>query len=473
MRNYKKAAKLSLCVAIMAGCLSFTKSSLYAGSFSVGASPSTVEPGGSFTVNVSLNGAGQFSFSGNNASVSSSSIWCDTSCSITATAGSSGTASVTVTAQDATATDESPITGSQTASVNIASPQPSTPSGGGQEATQTPQTPQKDPTPAEKKNTDSSLAALSISAGKLSPDFKASTTAYKVDLEAGVSEINVSAKANDSKASVSGTGKISLDPGENSIKVVCTAEDGSATTYTINAYVNEKPVTTLGYNGKEIGILKNVKDAPALSKAFSETTVKINDIEVPAWKNEEMKLTLLYVKDENGKNFYIYDEEGKKITSIYRPISLVGLNLIQIDVPEDLQKKAGMEFTTVEIDKQKLPGWTFTDKAFENYAIIYMMDEGGQKQYYQYEKTQNRLQLYSGAAAITQENYEAFVKEKKDKEQTLLYVIYGLSAGLVVSLGLAGYFFFKKKTGGSKGSGRIRIEKENYEDRFKMDENNE
>lgn len=329
------------------------------------------------------------------------------------------------------------------------------------------QTPNQ-PTDPVKKNTDSSLSSLAVSAGKLSPEFASGTTAYTLDLDESVTSLEVTATANDAKASVTGTGKIELKTGENSIKIDCKAEDGTVTTYTIQAIVNETPATKVDFNGNDLGVLQNVKDAPALTKDFSETTVKVNGVDVPGWKNEALNLTLVYLKDADGKNFYIFDEASQKVTSIYKPMALLGLNLIQIDVPADLQKRAGMTFTTVEIDGQKLPGWTFDDKAFENYSLIYMMDEGGNKQYYQYEKTGNRLQLFSGAAATTQKDYEALV----EKEQTLMYIIYGLGAGCVAALGLAGFFFFRRKPAG-KGPRRVDIEKENYEDRFHLEKENQ
>ena len=53
------------------------------------------------------------------------------------------------------------------------------------------------------------------------------------DVKGDVSSIEVSATAEDTKASVVGTGNKSLSIGDNSIEVVVTAEDGSTKTYTI------------------------------------------------------------------------------------------------------------------------------------------------------------------------------------------------------------------------------------------------
>lgn len=87
--------------------------------------------------------------------------------------------------------------------------------------------------------TDASLSALKISAGSLSPKFSASKKSYEAVVENSVSSIKVTPTAKDSNSTVTvngktGTQKVSLKVGYNTIKVKVTSEDGKATnTYTI------------------------------------------------------------------------------------------------------------------------------------------------------------------------------------------------------------------------------------------------
>ena len=70
--------------------------------------------------------------------------------------------------------------------------------------------------------------------GQTVTDFNKEKLEYTLDdVKGDVSSIEVSATAEDTKASVSGTGNKSLSTGDNSIEVVVTAEDGSTKTYTI------------------------------------------------------------------------------------------------------------------------------------------------------------------------------------------------------------------------------------------------
>ncbi|MEG0330177.1 MAG: cadherin-like beta sandwich domain-containing protein [Longicatena sp.] len=399
---------------------------IFAASFSTSATPGTVGPGGSFTVNVSLpgDGTGRIFFSGNNATVSESDVYCDTNCSITAVAGSSGTASVVVQAGAAGGNDEvtdkdgNIISGQTTVSVAISAPS----NGGG---TQTKEEPKK-VEENKNKDKDSSLSALSISAGKLSPEFVSETKSYSVDLPVGTTEVEVSATPKSAKASVSGTGKITLKPGENTIEVTCSAEDGSTSAYVIKANVSEKPITTLEFGDKKLGVING---DVVLSKMFTKQKIKIDGKEVDAWNSETLKMTLIYMQDEKSgeKNLYIYDTKKNEVTSIYKPFAYAGKNLVQIDVPKELQERVGMKFTTVKLGQYDLPGWKFDDKHFQDYALIYVMDEAGKTQYYQYYQKDDNLQLYSGAAAITQEYYE-----KIEKERNMMFI--GVAVLGVISL---------------------------------------
>ena len=63
--------------------------------------------------------------------------------------------------------------------------------------------------------------------------FQKDKTEYSVEVPEDVEEIEVYAEATNSKAQVSGTGKVQLKKGENKLIVQVTAEDGTTRTYTI------------------------------------------------------------------------------------------------------------------------------------------------------------------------------------------------------------------------------------------------
>jgi len=86
------------------------------------------------------------------------------------------------------------------------------------------------------RSTDNTLTSLSAS--PLDLGFGKNKTSYVFTVENNISSINIVAKANDSKASVTGTGTKTLNDYANVFYVTVTAENGSKKTYTIT--VNRK-----------------------------------------------------------------------------------------------------------------------------------------------------------------------------------------------------------------------------------------
>lgn len=119
-KGMMKCINKILCHIVMISMLiGIHTTAVHAASFSLTSNKSTLTPNETFKVTISIDGAGQFSIVASNASISDTTIWCEDSCTFSATAGSVGKAIIKVTAQDATGWDESPITGTQEISLNV------------------------------------------------------------------------------------------------------------------------------------------------------------------------------------------------------------------------------------------------------------------------------------------------------------------------------------------------------------------
>ena len=454
MRQICKLGKFISCFCIAMFFCFVTKPGMQieAASFSIGASTSSVKPGEKFTLYINASGCiGRVNISVSNGSASTNAVWIEGGgSSVTITAGSSGAVTVTATPEAGFSDDNGdPYNpGSRSVSVSIKQPQSSnsnsnantnTNSKPSNNVSQGPKVePQEDP-----RSKDNNLKSLSVSAGILSPKFSANTTSYKVNLPADATSIEIKASANDSKAKVSGVGTKKVQAGENKINIVVTSEYGTTKTYTITVNVDEKPLIYTDYNGNKLGVVRNIRGVNA-PEGFKQTKVKLDGKEIPAWTNEKMNKTLIYLSDEkNEKSFYLY-EEGKVTTKMtYKEI--MGRKFFLVDIPKDKQSRKGMEYKEISIDKTKLMGWTYTDKAFANYSLLYVMGMDGEMHYYQYEKSENILQLYSGAVPLTQEAYD---KERKDLESSKnTWMMVGILTIIttVVSAGAALYLFKKSK----------------------------
>lgn len=288
--------------------------------------------------------------------------------------------------------------------------------------------------PEVKKSSEKNLSSLSVSEGTLSPKFSSGTTTYKVDLTSETESLTISAKAKDSKAKVSGTGKKELKIGENNFTVTVTAEDGSKKTYTISVYVTEKPTQFVKLGNQNLGILNDLSktDVP---KGFEKSTIKIDNKDVTALKNKDMGLTLLYLQNEDeSTGFYIYDVDNNKVLSKYQTVTVSGKTYVLMNAPDNLEAIQDLKTATIKIGDVELSGWKFEDEALSHYTLVYLMNEAGETQLYTYEDTEGTLQKYTP------------VEEENDN--TLTYVFIGTTALFVVSTVVLGYMYisFKKKS---------------------------
>ena len=439
----KKKFKVILSSIAFLMTISLLQLPVYAAGFSVSKSASSVAPGGTFTVSVSVSGEGKFNFSASNGTVSSSSQWIAGSGSVSVKAGSSGTVTVSVTASDVSANDgETVISGTHSVSVAINAPASggnttnSNNSNSGSTTNNTDTTTQQTEEKKEetKKSNVNTLASLTVSAGELSPAFDGNNTNYEVNVDAKVTSITIDAKATDAKASVLGTGEHALQVGANTLQVVCKAENGSTKTYTITVNVDETPQVYLKLNKQKLGVVRNVKDL-GIPESFEATTIKIEENEVTAYHSNNMNKTILYLVNEKGeKNFYLYDEK-EGVTSIFIPVTVLGRNVYIIDVKKDDVKVDHTKFNKIQIDNNTFEGWTFTND--KNYSLIMVMNQKGEKVIYQYEATENTLQLYH---QIKQE-------QPKQQKHIMTYVFAATTVVFtLISLVLIRYFFIHKKS---------------------------
>lgn len=100
----------------------------------------------------------------------------------------------------------------------------------------------------DNRNTDNTLSSLSAS--PLDLKFNKNTTNYSFNVEHSVKSITINAKANNGKASVSGTGTKTLNDYVNTFNVIVTAENGSQRTYTIKV-IRKDADGNLGFVSKD------------------------------------------------------------------------------------------------------------------------------------------------------------------------------------------------------------------------------
>ncbi|MBQ9071779.1 MAG: cadherin-like beta sandwich domain-containing protein [Bacilli bacterium] len=308
------------------------------------------------------------------------------------TAKSTGTATITITAADVSDAEGNEYTSSRSTTINVVKKT---------------STPSINVNPVYSKN--NYLKGLSIDGYTLTPEFNKETLEYTVELEPGTELVNIIASLEDTSASLKGTGEVNVSEGINTLEVVVTAENGNERTYKITASVEEKDPIEVNLNNKNYRVVKK-KELIELKEGYKETTVKINDFEIPAIYNEVTKVTLVGLKDEEGNvKLFSYDTKTG-IYSEYKEFNFDLMNLYIHDTKDNKYKKATIKINDVEVTAYKLEG-------IDDYYLVYGTNTStGYEGYYLYDTKENSIQRYDTTLLDK-------VTEEKDKYLTMVIVL--------------------------------------------------
>ena len=276
--------------------------------------------------------------------------------------------------------------------------------------------------PVVPKSSNNKLASLTVDGAELSPAFNADVTSYTIEFEPNTKEININATTADSKATVSGIGKIGVVEGTNNIKVVVTAENGSTKTYVIDAIVKEfEPIqVTVGGVTYNIVRKKGQYEPPA---NFSETTITMGTEKVLAYANEHIG-NVVGLKDTKG-NIVLHLYNGKNDTyTPYDNITINNLNLYLKKLNDPSLVPFDYKRTSITINDKNLNAWHYKNN--DNYYLIYGVNTlNGDETFYLYDKERDTIQRFYN-------NQVTDMKEQLDKNTLVTYITSGTTILFVV-----------------------------------------
>ncbi len=254
------------------------------------------------------------------------------------------------------------------------------------------------------------LSSLSVSGFTLSPAFNKNTTSYKVEAGANTTSIKLSAKAEDSKSDVDGTGTFKVSEGDNKFVVTVTAQNGSTKKYTVVVSVTDPNPINVIVEDKEYVVVKREANL-VIPDNYEKKEITINNQTIPAFYNENNDYTLVGLKDENGDiDLFIY-EDGNYIP--YKEVELDKIKLFPLKmdmVINDYNK------TNIMVDETEFEALQRTNS---DYAVIHAKNlDTGEENYYTYDTKTNTLVRY------TDEEVKPFIATiTKYKKLILLLIV--------------------------------------------------
>lgn len=388
--------------------------------------PSSVSNGSSFTVSVNLSGVASWevhvSASGpvsgctiNAADATENAMNGSKRYSASCRATGTGTIKINLTGNTTTASgSKANISSSRT--VNVTNKTSSSSNSGSKNSSTSRNNSSSNKT--DSKSSNNALKSLSIEGQKISPDFDKDKTDYSLTVPNETKTIKINAEASDSKSTITGTGEKEVKEGDNKFEVVVTAENGDKKTYTINVKVDTKPII-VKINGKEFTVIKNRDELPELGLEKEETTLNIDEQDVPAYRIDKLNCILIGLKDEDGKiRYYIFnsykDKEKPVEYTLFRELTFPKVFISYLDFPEKLIPE-GYNKYKIKIGEEEVDIYKKTKKS--RFGLFYGVNiETGEKNIYKYDSKENTVQVYSNEDE----------QELKEKIETGLYIVVGL-----------------------------------------------
>lgn len=303
--------------------------------------------------------------------------------------------------------------------------------------------------PPKVYSSNNNLSSLEVEEYSISPEFSKDVKEYNVEVPNGTEYVVINASEEDSTASVSGTGEVSVSEGINKIEVKVTAENGNVNTYVINVTVKELDPIEVKVDDKKYNIIRKegIIEAP---ENYEKSSIKIGDEDVLCYKNIVTGNILIGLKDEDGNGkYYSYDEESNKY-SLYSGYKIGNVNLSILSMPSS-KLPSGYTKVSFEYNEDKIEGYQYIEKGVtyaaddsvngNDFYLLYAVNEiSGEEGLYVYDKLEGTVQRFNSNLILA-------YQEKADNYFLYLLLSLVLLAVTVITLMLV---LIKKKKNNHK-----------------------
>lgn len=296
------------------------------------------------------------------------------------------------------------------------------------------------------------LASLAVEGFTLTPEFNANTLEYSVTVPEDTKNVNITGTVQDKKASITGVGIHDVNQGNNKFLVTVKAENGSEKTYTINVDVKDENPIEVTVGDKKYTVVK-IKENLPIASLYNEYSIKINEFDIPAYKNDYTGLVLVGLKDAEGNiSLFIYDDENNSYKE-YNELKSSQITIYPLKPEENVEgyKKGNVKIQDIDVE-----GFYLNEDS--DFFVIYGVNvETGDKGFYMYDKKMQTLIKYN-------DELSSLLSEKI---KLYTYIIIGFISLSVVMLIIIIVLVCKKGKKKKRGKDKEKVveEKINKEDK--------
>lgn len=226
------------------------------------------------------------------------------------------------------------------------------------------------------QNKDELLTSLTVSSGKLTPNFNPTTKNYIVNIGSDVKTITVEGTVNDgSKITYTYEGKnydsfenIPMHEGDNVVKIIVTASDGKETTYTVTIKKDKTGEPSKPELNGDATLANITSNKGVLSPTFDKN---VTDYEITVNKNvEDISLT---ATASSNKSSIVYSYNNKDYASFKDMPLENGSNVVFIKVTAEdgTEKIYTVTINKYYVDSEKEYEISYDSKGSSKNIILY------------------------------------------------------------------------------------------------------
>ena len=295
---------------------------------------------------------------------------------------------------------------------------------------------------------DNYLKSLSVEGFEITPEFNKDVADYSVVVPENTKEITINAAVNDSKSDLSGVGTVEVTQGTNTFQIVVRAQNGSERTYNLTVEVKDENPINVTIDNQDYTVVKIKEYLPSVN-AYQETTVNINDFEIPAYKSELTGFVLVGLKDSSGNiNLYIYDEENNSY-KVYNELKFTNITIYPKDTKEILN---GYKSGEITINEVQIPAYFVSESS--RFAIIYGINvETGEEGFFKYDKKNQTAIKYD----------DEMINLLTEKNRLYTYIIFGFIGTFILMFIILIVIVKNKKKKPKKENKKVEEENEKLE----------
>lgn len=303
------------------------------------------------------------------------------------------------------------------------------------------------------------LKSLQISPGTLEPAFSPSTTSYFVQVEKDVTSMVVSAVTEDSKANTQVWGAGLIEPGENTVKITVTAENGAVKVYNIRVLAGEDVGDANVTIDDEFYKFADNQNVEGIPDGYTDKTITYKDWDVLAFDSPNKEITLVCLIDVEGEfKWFMYNAADESFIP-YKEFSSRYNRYIILPIPEDLGLSDDFQKVELEIDGEKVEALKSTALNDNQLYLVYAMNIEGSSSLYVYDKAESSFMRYvppkveepvvqeeATVSDATPSDVVIDTPDDKTDNNLLLYIVIGVSALAFLFLVLFIYMIAKNHT---------------------------